>query len=384
MSELNVLSQNVRTVVFVDTRNRALKLYAASVTILEKDYGNNAPAVVLRFAGELGTLHQLETSEQFLNFEGAHLLIPAEGYQAQSSSGFVEHMPPFNHGSVCRRVVVVGLAGFPWMNSPALRPIKPFWAVLYRQEVSLRAPSRHGNSNSATANALRIGVKAISRLYTRKGYIIEGQSDYAKVFELSAHPGLFETEVYYHFQPDFAEEHRKDLFTLDKVLNAGLRSAAKGDRVEVLRSLVRIVSARKYGLDWTKYVHIDSVISVFGREEIESFAREVCSLDRESLFPSEKEAWIGVIRYTKVCPKCGRENDLGYNREGTHCSCWTRGAAGEVVTDWEGAPSELIEVAYLEVQRQMDPVTGKYESVREAASRMGTYFAVVSGFPQWE
>ncbi len=79
----------------------------------------------------------------------------------------------------------------------------------------------------------------------------------------------------------------------------------------------------------------------------------------------------------KVCPKCGRENNLGYNHEGTHCSCWTRNTAGEVViTDWEGTPSELIEVAYLDVRTQMDPVTGKYESVREAASRMGTYFAV--------
>ena len=368
------IKRKISSVVFVDTRNRALKMYAASVTALEEaGIGESVPKVILRFAGELGTLHQLQTSLRYLDLGGeTNLLVPLEGYRAMSSAGFVEHTAPFDSGDVCQRVLIVGMCGFPWMKRPALRAVNPFWAVLYRSEVSLRAPAAHVNSNPETARALRNGIKFAARMYPHKGFILEGQSDATKLFELSAPPHLLEGEGSGQYRPEFWGEHRTDVVSPETILLAGLYGAARGVKKDVLRALVRIRTWRNFSVwDWQRGVAGTALFGAAGSQYMEAYA----ATWNESELPSEKDAWAGRLTFEKVCPECGESSRLGYNLDGTHCSC-----SGH----WEGSPEELVEVVYDATDhREWDEAAGKLESRQQAAARTGTLFKIISGTPLW-
>jgi len=384
MNNSEILVQKVSTVVFVDTKTRALKLSAASATVVNPD---GVPQVVLRFAADLGTLHQLKTGpvqgyERF-SFEGMHLLVPEEGYTAQSSAGFVEHLLPYNRCGLCQTVAVVGLAGFPWMKKPALRPIKPFLAVIYRQEVSIRAVSSHGSSNPWTANAARVGIKAMNRFYPDRGFIMEGQSDETRVYELYTAPDVLKERGEFH--PSFEEEHRQDVVGPNQVILTALWANARGDREVFLRDIVRVATASAFGLEWGKYVPSLKILDrVYGTGFLEKALAETLSLDNEGKFPKPLEAWTGVIQKTRVCPLCGSETHLGFSQDGSHCSCWGRNAAGEIVVCWEGTPDQLVEVAFTPVvDRERDSQTGDWERLETAAKRRGTFFKILSGESQW-
>ncbi len=381
-----IFVQKVSTVVFVDTKTRVLKLYAASATVVNPDFGYGVPQVVLRFAADLGTLHQLKTGvgpRGYYEFKGMHLLVPEEGYTAQSSAGFTEHLPPYNQSGIYRSVAVIGMAGFPWMKKPALRPIKPFLALMYRQEVSVRAVGTHGNSNPWTANAARIGVKAMERFYPNKGFILEGQSDETRVYELSFAPDVLKEGGY--FQPSFEEEHRRDVVSPSQVILASFWANARGDREVFLRDLVRVATASEFGLLWQQYVPLQTLDRVYGGGFLEKALAETLSLDNEGKFPKPLEAWTGVIQKTRVCPLCGSETHLGYSQDSSHCSCWSRNEEGEIVVCWEGTPDRLVEVAYTPVvDRERDSQTGDWEECLETvAKRHGTFFKILSGEPQW-
>jgi hypothetical protein len=58
--------------------------------------------------------------------------------------------------------------------------------------------------------------------------------------------------------------------------------------------------------------------------------------------PEKLERWANTPPHP-VCPQCSRANQLGYNYEGDHASCWTRDKAGDIQTCWAGPVTELHE-----------------------------------------
>jgi len=198
------------TVLFIDTRDRLLSVWTASVT-------QTATGLVLRLAAQLGSLAELVANRgRRMEFP---LVIGTGGYQAQSSAGFVS----VRCGSWgVARPDIVGGTGFGYEKyletegrtrrvGDGLRRFRePLPAVFLPAGCTVETVLTHGNSNHDTANAAVAGLELLG---AGLGVVViaEGQSDRTRGFAIR---GFAADRTGQGWREEMPLEHRLELFTL--------------------------------------------------------------------------------------------------------------------------------------------------------------------------
>jgi hypothetical protein len=275
------------TVVVVDARSRERIVFTASATTL----ATRPEAVILRRACEVGVVSDLIGT----TVDSPILLIGE--YRAMSSAGHVtvvgaEKFPP---------ITVIGGMGFGfevWDETSqasktvggALRPFaRPVRGSLIPAN-ALVANFRHSNhiSNVAAEEAAFEGLKLRSRTAAWKYTLClyEGQSDYGQVVTFTTDPTA---EV-----PVFPEEHRSEMFTTERLVEAAVRSLGRrlkweNSREEVLRRMTNPTEEewKRLGMDWLG----QPIRDLLGDEEIMRALNALANPPTEpSLTASETDA----------------------------------------------------------------------------------------------
>jgi len=209
---------------FIDTFSRDLEVFTVSVTKVA-DRG-----LVLRYGAKVGNLWQLTEGGAYGVFrnEDMPVIVATRGYAAQSSGGFVEVLADFRGEGTRLRTHVIGLQGMPFQKRKGLSVMSnPMEVLVLRPGTNIvmldtharRKPGEGWHSNPATANAAIQGIKLRSAIRPNSVFVLEGQSDYAQAWELTA-----EHEAYAEpFTPDFPEEFRAERFTAGALAQAFVR-----------------------------------------------------------------------------------------------------------------------------------------------------------------
>ena len=193
----------------IDTTSRSLAVFTANVS--------NAPAgLVIRPGLELpGLGHFLRTADwRSPKITGLPVLLIGDGYQAQSSAGFVSVT-----GAIpWEKTPIVG-----WLGDRGLRTVKPIEARLL-QPVRMLKDKTFSNSISGTAQAVLDGLPLLAAADPSAVLIAEGQSDRVSVYRLL--PVMPEKRIWNFSRETLEKEHREDLFTHLACVKSAARSAA--------------------------------------------------------------------------------------------------------------------------------------------------------------
>lgn len=205
------------TMLVIDTTTRGLRVLMANVTRSET-------GLVVREALELPGLEFLTRGSNWRSPKdsgGLPVLLVGDGYDAQSSAGFVDVRGPL------RRFAEVAVVGTLPMDR-ALRVHRPRKARLLGP-VRFVAESSASNSNQRTASAVCAGLPLLAAADPDAILIAEGQSDYVRVYRLlpvepvgTQYRGIARVEV-----ADLDEEHRGDMFAPEAVARVWFRTALR-------------------------------------------------------------------------------------------------------------------------------------------------------------
>lgn len=193
----------------IDTTSRTLAVYTADVTQAET-------GLVIREGLEIGPLQLLVPGGRDWQNPvetGMPVLVLGDGYQAQSSAGFVR----LSGRARGRQAVVVGRLD---ANRP-LRLIRPTPAELFAPG-RLMAQRAHSNSNWGTASAALQGVALLDQVQVGLT-LVEGQSDRTSVWRLLGERG----DPLFPFVGALDPEHRAERFTPAAVGAAAARAHAR-------------------------------------------------------------------------------------------------------------------------------------------------------------
>ena len=160
--------EKTHLVLVVDIRNRDLMVSTASCT------KTAAGEVILRKGADIGHLCELKTTE----FREQVVLLLGDGYEAQSSEGFVRIIGDSHLG----RVRVTGYMGYQSKGAALVGCSVPGTLVSTLGEVST-----HKNPNVATAQAALLGFKLLAKAKKdtdwgpkgQKVILASGQSNFA-------------------------------------------------------------------------------------------------------------------------------------------------------------------------------------------------------------
>jgi hypothetical protein len=194
------------TVIVVDARSREQLVFTASATTIFKT------GIILRKGVDVGNVRNI--CGQIVE----HPILVVGSYTAKVSAGYTCQIGIENFDSK----IWIGGAGFGVEDDAGkkhgfgLRPFGwPILATLIPAGAQIESVETHGNSNCATANAAFTGlclqVKANPNIFI----LVEGQSDYT-----SATRFIIPSDA---VLPEFSEEHRLDIFSSEKILEAGIR-----------------------------------------------------------------------------------------------------------------------------------------------------------------
>jgi hypothetical protein len=200
----------------IDATNRGLGTTGASVTQAET-------GLVIREAIELPDLDFL-TRERFfsrpLEVEEPVVVVGNEGYQAQSSAGFVE--VDNVHGITPTRAIIGRLS----LIKGGLRVVSPTGGLVMPSAKIFRDRT-HGNSNPHTASTARWAAGFLKLVDPRGVSITEGQSDYTQHYRLMPLQERGEDPTAFRQEVVFADEHQVDRFTLEAIMLARSNAYAK-------------------------------------------------------------------------------------------------------------------------------------------------------------
>jgi hypothetical protein len=245
------------TLIVIDARSREQNVFTASATILP-----GKPGMVLRRGVDVGSIDVLHG--QTLEYP----ILVVGSYQAQSSAGFTT---PLYSGAVFQRVLWIGGVGFP----KGLRPFgNPVEGVLIPAGAVVEEVETPANSNAWTANAAFTGLRLRTQINQHLFILAEGQSDWVKAVSFTVPE---DAEVH-----EFPEEHRADIFSSEKVLDAAMHCLARGDvgRKNLMYAVLR--AACRVGCP-APFVDISPAIrEILGNEEINRVVEErVAALEAE-------------------------------------------------------------------------------------------------------
>ena len=205
------------TMLVIDTTTRGLRVLVAYVTRSET-------GLVVREALELPGLEFFARGADWRHpkdSNGLPVLLVGDGYDAQTSAGFVDVSGPL------RRFAEAPIVGTLPMDR-ALRVHRPRKARLMGP-VRFVAESSASNSNQRTASAVCAGLPILAAADPEAILIAEGQSDYVRVYRLlpvdpvgTPYRGIPRVEV-----TDLEEEHRGDMFAPEAVARVWFRTALR-------------------------------------------------------------------------------------------------------------------------------------------------------------
>jgi len=259
---------NNSTLIVIDARTRKLdEVFASSATCLP----DNSGALILRKGVKVGTVEALAGREL------PHPVLVVGSYAARSSAGHVTPIGAENHNSV----VWIGGAGFGFTSQNeegknvhkgfGLRPFAfPLTGTLLPAGTRLEKVETHRNSNPGTADAAFAGLKLQSELNPRIFILAEGQSDYTSAysFEVPEDAGY----------PEFPQEHRTDIFSSEKMLNAAVCRLVKGDEGRKALTLAIMRAGYRAGKDASFVGGLPAAVrEVLGDEEIKRIVEEQVS-----------------------------------------------------------------------------------------------------------
>lgn len=198
------------TILTIDTRTRELKVASVSVTKTEM-------GLVLRKGAEIGCLKDVCAG---LVGKDYWYLILGSGYQAQSSAGFVRLMVESFFDSTPAIVGACGFGRTPTEGN-SLRATSFSWKGKLVFGKIRKLDLRIESNVAATAAAIE-GLKILARV-PGQNVIVEGQSDRLSAWAISAS----KAEI-----PEFPLEHRAEMFTSEKLVEAAFRTFVRRSRWE--------------------------------------------------------------------------------------------------------------------------------------------------------
>lgn len=211
------------SVLVIDARSRGLQCFVASATVAGADRPNQ---LVLRHALDMNDLGSIlgtweeeycgfGHSKRVKRFRSELPIIVMGRYEAKSSAGHAVVRADDSH----RKVVVVGGLGEPF-GKGGLRPLGlPIAGTLIQGPVVVEELAGSGNSNVASAVAAWEGVKILSQTDQKSVFLVEGQSDYTKVYRLRPDENAPATEL--------PVEHRDEMFSRENIIRQAALAAAR-------------------------------------------------------------------------------------------------------------------------------------------------------------
>ncbi len=165
-------------VLVIDSRNRRLHTFVASVTKVQE----NPRQLVLRDALDMGSIWRFveskdEDKEKIVL--GMDVLLMGE-YEARSSEGHVSVFSKENNRN--RPSYIVGGLGEAFGKGGLKILSKPISTFLVRAPLEVRKVRTASNSNTSTSNAGWRGMELLFSIVDREAtFLVEGQSDYKRV-----------------------------------------------------------------------------------------------------------------------------------------------------------------------------------------------------------
>lgn len=310
--------------IVIDPWSRALQTFVASVVRGAEAETTGDVGIHLRFAAEMGNLWELAAgASRAYGSDELGLVVLGATYSAQSSAGFTDVVTPgaYDNGNA----VVTGACGC--LGVKALRKIKPQKAWVWGPGKWLLFPLQtHENSNCATADAARTGLKFLASV--RQIVIIaEGQSDFVSALAIGGRPEWFEegscSGVMMGLKPLSGEGRmtREELMALPvehHQFAAPAPKPAEGNSGEVAESAA---SSSSSALKWLRWADNEGLILVAEKRGF-GFA----------LYAESSEAFPGSTQEKRPDP-----------HRGTYETVWRRRLGG-----WEGPlPVEIEDEAVL-------------------------------------
>lgn len=242
----------MKIALIIDTRSRELSTYTASVTAVRGADAEDQPiGLVLRKGLEL---------EKFpLGPVEMPIILIGNGYQAQSSMGFVAV-----DGCPALESVVVGGIGIRRGVECLSGTRFPIKARIFPAGTVLERVASHGNLNADTAEAAYAGVGLLAKNNLVETFLVEGQSNYISVFRLRwaekargssekavAKATLERFDIIDKVVADLKEtpsEHREDIFAPVKILERALRGVEESEANQL--AIAMAVACGKWPAAW--------------------------------------------------------------------------------------------------------------------------------------